>query len=386
MTKTLEFLKKQGKKLDYIQKTFLTEKEARSHCENFIGAAQVPLGIAGPIKVQSAKFPPSFCNAELRRASKVKSYFLPLATTEGALVASVNRGCKATRLSGGIKTEAELVGATRGPVFRVRDLSEGKKLEQYLQKNFSYLQKKLGLTDPHLHLLKIKSLKVGREVYLRLFFDTEEAMGMNMVTIATNKLAEIIKRQLGIDCLALSANFCIDKKASFLNFIEGRGKKVWAEVILKRKVIKEVLKTEATRIYQVWLEKCLKGSALAGSLGFNAHFANVIAALFLACGQDLAHVVEGSQGMTTAEVLKNGDLYFSIYLPSLMVGTVGGGTGLPCQKEALGILGLGKGEKGESLIFSQIVGAGVLAGEISLLGALAAGHLSQAHERWGRRN
>lgn len=362
-------MKNQNFKTENIKKTIITEKMVcQRNCENFIGATQVPLGIAGPLLIKPLK----------------RSYYLPLTTTEGALVASVNRGCKATGLSGGIETQVESVGPSRGPLFRVKNLKQAQKLTSFVKKNFSKIKTVARKGEPFIELLKIEPQIVGKNVWLRCFFETHEAMGMNMATIATQRIADFIKKKLSIDCLALSGNLCVDKKPSWTNFITGRGKKVWAEVTINKKVVSEVLKTTPEKIVQIVSKKSQLGSALSGSLGFNGHFANIIAALFLSTGQDSAHVVGGSLGITEAEVEKNGDLYFSVYLPSLMVGTIGGGTGLPTQKEALGILGLDKLKKGNSLVFAQIIGAAVLSGELSLTAALAAKHLAKAHQDLGR--
>ncbi|MBU0619167.1 hydroxymethylglutaryl-CoA reductase (NADPH) [Patescibacteria group bacterium] len=338
------------------------------NCENMIGVTQIPLGIAGPIAV---KLP-------------AREYYLPLATTEGALIASVNRGCKATRLSGGIRVKVELKGVTRAPVFKVNNLAEAEKLITWIKKNFNQLKQQVEATSRYLKLLDIEPFITGKNLFLRFSYDTAEAMGMNMATIATQQAVSLIELKLKVKCVSLSGNFCVDKKASWLNFIQGRGKCVWAEARLKKAVVKQVLKTTPEKIVEVVLRKDFVGSAMSGSLGFNGHFANIVAALFLATGQDMAHVVEGSLGITTAELETNGDLYFSVYLPSLMLGTVGGGTGLATQKEALAILGLGQGKKGEALELAVIVGAAVLAGELSLTAALAAGHLVKAHEKLGR--
>ncbi|HUV47317.1 MAG TPA: hydroxymethylglutaryl-CoA reductase (NADPH) [Candidatus Bathyarchaeia archaeon] len=350
----------------------LDEKKIKNHnCENLVGAVQVPLGIAGPIKIKNKR-------------EKIKEFFLPLATTEGALVASVNRGCKATRLSGGINVLVEEVGTTRGPVFRTKSIGKSLEFTRWLEKNFAQLQEEVSKTSNHLTLKKLETNFCGRNVYVRFYFKTQEAMGMNMVTMATEKLIKFIKARTDVDCLSISGNFCIDKKPSWLNFISGRGKRVWAEAKIKKQVVAEVLKTDSEKLVEVVNKKCLLGSIMAGSLGFNAHFANIIAAIFLATGQDMAHVAEGSLGITTAEMEKNGDLFFSVYIPDLMVGTIGGGTSLGTQKEALSILGLDKGKIGDALKLSGIVGGAVLAGELSLLAALSSGHLAKAHQKLGR--
>ena len=363
-----------------IKKTVIDKDMVQNrNCENFIGAIQVPLGLAGPLTINN---PSTALRAG--QQSTINNFYIPLATTEGALVASVNRGCKATRLSGGVTTFVENIGATRGPLFRVKNLAQGRNLIEFTKRNFTKLGEIACQNEPFIKLLKIDSQLVGKNVWLRLYFETAEAMGMNMVTVASQRLADFIKQKLALNCLSLSGNYCVDKKASWLNFIQGRGKKVWAEAVIRKAIVKEVLKTSPEKIVQVVLKKSQLGSIISGSLGFNGHFANIVAAIFLATGQDLGHVVEGSLGITEAEVEANGDLYFSIYLPDLMVGTIGGGTGLPTQKEALGILGLDKVEPGDSLFMAQIIGAAVLAGELSLTASLAAGQLARAHQRLGR--
>lgn len=359
--------KKLGLHLKNIaQFTLDTQKICHRNCENLIGATQIPLGVAGPLLKDK------------------KNYYLPLATTEGALVASVNRGCKATSLSGGIHTLVENIGATRAPVFKVKNLLDGQKLVAWTKKNFNLLKKITSETDRFLQLKEVQPSLLGRNVYLRLIFSTGEAMGMNMVTKASGAIAALIEKQTRSECIAVTGNLCLDKKPSWRNFILGRGKKVWAEATLSQAVVKTVLKTTPAEIAEVVYRKCHLGSIMAGSLGFNAHYANIVAALFLATGQDPGHVAEASLGVTTAEVLENHSLYFSVYLPDLMVGTVGGGTGLATQKEALSILGLGQGRKNEAEEFAGIIAAAVLCGELSLMAALAAGHLIKAHEELGR--
>ena len=236
---------------------------------------------------------------------------------------------------------------------------------------------------------------VGKYRYVRFVFDTQDAMGMNMATIATQKLVAFIETNTQAKCLSVAGNYDVDKKPSWLNLIEGRGIKVWAEVVIPESVVKAVLKVTPQIFYEAWLAKCMYGSILSGSLGFNAQFANIVAAVFLATGQDLGHVGEGSLGVTTTEVIssqftvgsgqKKNDLYVSVYLPDLMVGTVGGGTGLPTQQEALNLLGVAGGDRGSnSKRLAEIIAAAVLAGEISLLASEAEGTLAKAHQKLGR--
>jgi hydroxymethylglutaryl-CoA reductase (NADPH) len=344
------------------------------NCENMIGAVQVPLGVAGPLRVNSihdSRF-------------TIHDLYIPLATTEGALVASVSRGCKAITESGGATVDSLRVGATRGPVFRVANLKEHRKLLDFLESHLNELKIIAEKTSHHLTLQAYSSEGVGKYRYVRFVFDTQDAMGLNMVTIATDAIVSYIKEKTGISCLALSGNYCVDKKSSWQNIVYGRGTKVWAEVTLTKQVLTAILKTTAKKMHEVWLAKCMIGSAISGSMAFNAQFANIVAAIFLATGQDVAHVVEGSLGITTTEAVGD-DLYMSVYLPDLMVGTVGGGTGSATQHEALSILGVAGGNHGENAHkFAEIVGAAVLAGEISLLSSLEEGSLARAHVRLGR--
>lgn len=341
-----------------------------TNCENMIGAVQIPLGVAGPLKISG-----QFAKGD---------YYIPLATTEGALVASVNRGCKAIFQSGGARTMMENIGATRGPVFKTNGIVEGLKFKEWIEANIERLKSVAGKTSRHLTLLKIDVRIVGKNVFTRFYFDTQEAMGMNMATIATDEVVKFIQKETKIECLSLAGNFDTDKKSAWLNFISGRGKSVWAESVIEDSALKDVLKSSAKQIYDVWLSKCMIGSAISGSLGFNAHFANTVSALFLACGQDAAHAVEGSMGITTTEITGD-NLYISVYLPDLMLGTVGGGTKLPSQKEALAILGINS-EKNSSLELAEICAVAVLAGELSLLASLAQGTLATSHQKLARKN
>ena len=360
-----KFLEKKMKiKLESISKLLLDD-EKTVHCENLIGATTIPLGVAGPLKINSINIDNQF--------------YIPLATTEGALVASVNRGCKAINLSGGANILIEKVGTTRGPVFETSGIKESAILKNWLDKNINLLEKEAEKTSSHLKLIKLEARIVGRYVYIRFYFDTENAMGMNMVTFATNAISYFIEEKTKAKCLAVSGNFCIDKKPAWLNFILGRGLKVSAEVTINKQVVEQVLKTTPDKFFDVWLAKCMIGSAISGSLGFNSHFANVVAAFFAATGQDLAHVVEGSMGITTCKVLKNGDLYVSVYLPAVMIGIIGGGTKLKVKQEALSIIGV----KTSSELAEVLAGA-VLAGEISLLSSLSEGSLTKAHKNLGR--
>ena len=326
------------------------------------------MGIAGPLKING-----QYCKREV---------FVPLATSEGALVASINRGASTITASGGVNTIVTSDFMTRAPVIKTNSASDALLIKQWFVDNFTDLKELAESTTSHGKLLKIDPiLIVGSYVYPRFVYSTGDSMGMNMVTIATEKILDKLAQESDAKHIALSGNVCVDKKPAAINVVEGRGKSVVADILIPKEIVNKKLKTTAEAIVEVNITKNLIGSAAAGSMAFNAHYANMVAAIFLATGQDAAHVVEGSLGITTAEN-RDGDLYFSVNLPDLPIATVGGGTSLEVANEGLNILGVaGSGKARE---FAEIVAGTVLAGELSLIGALAAGHLARAHQELGR--
>ena len=361
-----------GVSLDAVGSYGFPAERADANVENMIGTAQVPMGVAGPVTVHGGAVD--------------GERYLPMATTEGALVASVNRGCSAIDAAGGATARVTKSGMTRAPVFRVADVTEAEALVEWVRDNEGRLREAAEGTTSHGELDGVTPYVVGDSVFLRFRFDTKDAMGMNMVTIATRAAAEVIESETPASLVALSGNLCTDKKPAAINAVEGRGRSVTADVTIPREVVEERLHTTPEAVAEVNTRKNLVGSAKAGSLGFNAHVANVVAATFLATGQDAAQVVEGSNAITTAEVREDG-LYVGVSLASLEVGTVGGGTKLPTQSEALELLGVAgggdpPGSNADAL--AECVATGALAGELSLLAALGSRHLSSAHESLGR--
>ncbi|AMD17641.1 3-hydroxy-3-methylglutaryl-CoA reductase [Methanobrevibacter sp. YE315] len=344
------------------------ERASARNIENSIGVLQLPMGVAGPLKING-----EYCKREV---------FIPLATSEGALVASINRGASTITASGGANARVVSDIMTRAPAIKCEGVSDALNIKQWFIDNFDELKEIAESTTSHGKLIKIDPiLIVGNYVYPRFVFSTGDSMGMNMVTIASEKILDKLAQETTATHLALSGNVCVDKKPAAINIVEGRGKSVIADILIPEDIVSKKLKTTAEAIVEVNTAKNLIGSAASGSMAFNAHYANMVAAIFLATGQDAAHVVEGSLGITTAEN-RNGDLYFSVNLPDLPVATVGGGTSLEVAQEGLNILGVAGSNKARE--YAEIVACTVLAGELSLLGALAAGHLARAHQELGR--
>jgi hydroxymethylglutaryl-CoA reductase (NADPH) len=348
------------------------ERVVKRNCENMIGTIQVPLGVAGPVLVQG-------------EYAKGK-FYLPLATTEGALIASVNRGCSAITKAGGAEVRILHDGMTRAPVFAAESVIHAKRVTDWVTQHYEELRVAAESTTSHGKLTDIVSFVAGTSVFVRLEFDTKDAMGMNMVTIASAKVADLIANGTGARLIALSGNMCTDKKPAAINSIMGRGRSAVAGIALSHEMIAQVFKTDAKTMAEVNYRKNMIGSARAGSMGFNAHAANVVAAMFIACGQDAAHSIDGSTCMTTVDLTDTG-AYVAVTLPSLPVGTVGGGTGVDTQEECLKILGVagsGNPPGANAKKLAEIIATGVLAGELSLIGALAAQHLARAHQQLGR--
>ena len=366
-----------GVQLDNIAAYTLDPVRASTrHAENFIGATQIPVGICGPLKVKGTW------------VSVEEDLHVPLATSEGALIASINRGCRALREAGGAVVRVEDVGMTRAPVFRALGIDDTRRFLDWVRENDSKIRQVAEATSNHLELLDIKPQTFGSSIYLRFRFRTGDAMGMNMATIACDRVVrDLIEPGTGIPCVALSGNFCVDKKPSAVNFLEGRGKRIYAEVVLDGEILERCLKSTSRSLVEVQYRKNLLGSIAAGSMGFNAHYANVLAAAFIAMGQDVAQVVEGAMGVTCIEPRGDDAVFASVYLPDVPLGVVGGGTALGPQKEALEVIGAVADPENPgagAMRLAEILGAMVLAGELSLLAAFTSGDLAGAHEQLGR--
>ncbi|CRL19611.1 Hydroxymethylglutaryl-CoA reductase, class I, metazoan [Penicillium camemberti] len=339
-------------------------------CENVIGFMPVPVGVAGPLVLDD------------------KSYFIPMATTEGVLVASASRGSKAINLGGGAVTIVTGDGMTRGPCVRFSLLPRAGAAKAWLDSDAgqTVMKDAFNSTSRFARLQSLRTTIAGTNVYIRFKATTGDAMGMNMISKGVEHALHVMSTEAGfddMDIVTLSGNYCTDKKPSALNWIDGRGKGIVAEAIVPASVVRDVLKSDVDSMVQLNVSKNLIGSAMAGSIGgFNAQAANLAAAVFIATGQDPAQVVECANCMTLMENYR-GSLYISVTMPSIEVGTLGGGTILEPQGAMLDMLGVRgahptmPGENARQL--ARIIGGAVLAGELSLCAALAAGHLVKAH-------
>jgi hydroxymethylglutaryl-CoA reductase (NADPH) len=338
--------------------------------ENYIGMTQVPTGIMGPVKVLGTSVDGEF--------------YVPLATSEGALIASYHRGAKATRMAGGVRSVCLTESVHRSPLFRFHDLADLGTFVVWMLGEQEAMREVVSQTSNHAQLEEINTNIEGNQLIVTFSYFTGDASGQNMVTICTEAICQWMLKHAPVQPKAwyIEGNFSGDKKATVMSFTNVRGKKVSAEVELPREVVEQVLLTTPEKMAQYWVSSTI-GIIQTGSIGAQGHYANGLAALFIATGQDAACVSEASVGITRMECTPEGNLYASVTLPNLIVGTIGGGTGLPTQRECLEMMdcyGQGKARK-----FAEIAGAVVLSGELSIAAALSAGHFTSAHQRLGRK-
>src|SRR5690606_7849286 len=338
--------------------------------ENYIGMTQVPTGVVGPLRIIGS--------------SAQGDFYVPLATSEGALVASYHRGARACFMAGGITSICLLEGVQRSPVFKFENIADLGLFVAWLLPQVDRLKEIVAQTSRFAKLMDIKIQIEGNHLIVTLEYHTGDAAGQNMVTICTDAICQYIVTQCPTKPTLwfIEGNYSGDKKATALSFTNVRGKKVTAEIILSEEIVQKVLKTTPELMAEYWRSSTV-GIIQSGAIGAQGHYANGLAALFLATGQDVACVAEAATGITRMELNKDGSLYASVTLPNLVVGTVGGGTHLPTQRECLEMMdcyGAGKARK-----FAEICGGLVLAGELSIAAALSAGHFTQAHQKFGRK-
>lgn len=357
-----------GSRLQHVPRYSFDPHVGKGNVEHFIGAAQIPIGIAGPIRIYGEHAQGDF--------------LIPLATTEGTLVASYNRGIKIMNLSGGITTTVVGDAMQRAPVFVFGNAREARDFVAWVNDNFNTIKEQADATSLVARLQDIDSYLANKFAFLRFNFRTGDAAGQNMVGRATFAACSwIIDNYAGITNFYLESNFATDKKASWINIARTRGKRVVAEATVKRDVLIENMRVEPEKLFYHYGVATI-GGFMSGVNNNGLHSANGITAMFIATGQDVANVSESSAGIIYCEMTKDGDLYISLTIPSLIVATYGGGTGLATQQECLGILGcVGKGKVNK---LAEIVAAVALAGEISLASAISSSDWVSSHERYGR--
>ena len=357
-----------GTRLNHVTRFSFDPHAAVGNCEHFVGVAQVPLGLAGPLKVDGEHAQGEF--------------LIPLATSEGTLVASYNRGIQVLNASGGVKCTVQYDAMQRAPVFVFDDARRAREFTIWVQASLDEIRAAAEATSRVAHLLTIETYLASKFAYLRFNFTTGDAAGQNMVSRATFAACGwILENFGGVRKFYLESNLATDKKASHVNLMHTRGKRVTAEVVVPRDVLIARTRAEPEALAHHYGVANV-GAILAGATNNGLHAANAITAMFIATGQDVANVAEAASGIVYCELTENRDLYISITLPSLIVATHGGGTGLPTQRECLELLGCAGKGKVEKL--AEIVAGVVLAGEISLAAAISATEWVSSHERYGR--
>ncbi|MDH3620983.1 MAG: hydroxymethylglutaryl-CoA reductase [Gammaproteobacteria bacterium] len=357
-----------GARIDTVSSYTIDPAVTNGNIENFIGTAQIPIGLAGPLKMAGEHAQGDF--------------YIPMATTEGTLVASYSRGMRVISECGGARTTVVKHSMQRAPVFLFNDALEAREFGKWLDEHIDAIRGVVKASVDVPRLIEIEKYIVAKMLYTRFCYTTGDAAGQNMTGKATLYACEWIRaHHPAKPRYILSGNIDTDKKHSSMNMIQTRGKRVVAEFVLKKEVAKELLRIEPEWLYR-FRQIAGIGTHLSGAVYSGAHSANGIAAMFIATGQDAANVSESHAGMTYFELLENGDLYSSVTLPALICATYGGGTGLQTQRECLEIMdcyGDGKVDK-----FAEIIAAVVLAGDLSLSSAILAHEWVSSHEKMGR--
>jgi hydroxymethylglutaryl-CoA reductase (NADPH) len=359
-----------GAPLEHVGRTSLPPEQLRGKIENAIGAVQMPLGVAGPLLV----------HGEHARGT----FYVPLATTEGALVRSYERGMVALTRAGGVQARLWQDGNRVAPVFVLADVGEARELAREVMAAFEPIREAAEATTRHGKLLSLHCHPIGRELIVDFHFSTGDAQGMNMAVNATDHACRWIVEHTRAREYHVFSGFDSEKRASGTLFVGGKGKRVVAGAALSAEAVRAYLHVAPEKLVAMW-RRTLLGHVQAGALGYNGHYANGLTALFIACGQDVANVANSSVGITSFELEPGGGLYASVTLPALSVATVGGGTALGTSRECLAMLGCaGENAVGGAARLAEIAAATLLAGELSMGAAIAAGEFVAAHEAYGR--
>jgi len=357
-----------GTALAHVGRYSLDPATLPGNIENFVGAAQVPIGLAGPLHI--------------RGEHAQGDFYVPLATTEGTLVASYNRGMRLLNECGGVKTTVVEQYMQRSPVFMFDDALVARDFGHWVEAHFVAIKRAAELTTNVGRLINVHQYAVGPLRHLRFNYTTGDAAGQNMTSKATLAACEWIAANFpGGAKFLLSGNMDTDKKHSHINMLVTRGKRVVAEAVIRKEALARIMGVDTAEAFAM-RQVSNVGAFLAGSSNNGSHAANGLTALFIATGQDVANVAESHAGVVYTQLLANGDYYWSITLTSLIVGTYGGGTGLATQRECLemlGCYGTGKADK-----FAEICAGVVLAGETSLSAAVMHGDWVTSHDQLGR--
>ena len=355
-----------GTELRHIGSYSFDPEAMRGNIENPIGVAQVPLGVAGPVLVHG------------QHAQGL--FYVPMATSEGALIRSYERGMVALTRAGGARVAVLADENQTAPAFLFEDVESASAFCRWAPSQFTAFEAAAARSTRHGRLKNIACYQAGRQVIVNLGFSTGDAQGMNMIVKATDTICRWIEENYPGASYLLFSGMCSEKRASGFVMARGKGKRVTAGCLLTPEVLRMYLHVTADQLFRVW-QTTVMGHLQAGAIGYNAHAANGLAAIFIATGQDVANVVNSACALTCFEPVPEG-LYVSTTLPALSVATVGGGTGLPSQQEALAMMGC-RGA-GKALKLAEIIASAILDGEISMGAAIAAGEFVHAHERYGR--
>ena len=353
--------------LEQIGAYSISSVHMKGNVENPIGAAQVPLGIAGPLLINGLY------------AKGV--FYVPLATTEGALVRSYERGMAVLTHAGGVDARVHCDENCIAPTFVLRDVAQAYEFVSWIQGQFFKIQEEAESTTNHGRLLRTEPSVDGRNVLVRFHYHTVDAHGMNMIAKATDRACRWISKMFGAQDYYLFSGYESEKHASGILFAGGKGKKVTAGALVPADILKRYLRATPGQFASLWQHTVL-GHIHAHCVGYNGHFANGLAAIFIACGQDVGNLPNCSVGITNFEATESGDLYASVTLPSLTIGTVGGGTGWGTARECLAILSCAGPSRAPK--FAEIIASTLLAGELSIGAAIITGEFVGAHEMFGR--
>ncbi len=356
-----------GCELPHVGSFSIASDEMRGNIENPIGAVQVPVGVAGPVLVDGEH--------------AAGTFYVPMATTEGALVRSYERGMVTLTKAGGAASRVHIDENRISPVFPFADIEQAYEFCRDLPGHLAEIRREADSTTRHGKLLRLECRPVGRQAIVNFCYSTGDAHGMNMIVKATDRACRWIVDNTAASSYQIFSGYNSEKRASGVLLAGGKGKKVTAGARIPGRVLRAYLHVDAEQMAEMW-RHTLTGHLQAGVLGYNGHYANGLTAMFIACGQDVANVANSAVGITTFEPAGDGDLYASVTLPSLTVATVGGGTGQGTARECLGVLDcVGQGK---ALKLAEIVAATVLAGELSMGAAIASGEFVAAHEAYGR--